>query len=345
MKQKNLILMVVAVGCGLVAAVLTSQMSAKPKVETVHVIVAARDLPVGTLFTKEDLPKMVKTKQLPKDAVPPEYVQTHEDLLEKRLSRPIRADESFNPKDLNKGSIVTLPPGMDMMTVAMGMSEAVAGFVTPGSKVDILATRNSGNKKVAFPLLVDMLVVAVDQTTGLPEKGGTFAALNTVSFAVDRDQALLLQLARSSGCTLALVLRHQGNTNEKDENWNAEDVLSFLQNPDKPFDTIIGRNPRKKEKAPEVVAPPKVETVQLPVATEDIAAGTALTKDVIAKFKKTEVSGKAPANAVLDLDLVEGKVLQHSIAANQWLPPGLRRQLPARKGSAEVFGGAEERAG
>ena len=36
MKQKNLILMVVAVGCGLVAAFLTTQMNAKPKVETLE---------------------------------------------------------------------------------------------------------------------------------------------------------------------------------------------------------------------------------------------------------------------------------------------------------------------
>ena len=54
MKQKNLILMVVAVGCGLVAAFLTTQINAKPKVEKVEVLVAAKDLPVGTMFTKED---------------------------------------------------------------------------------------------------------------------------------------------------------------------------------------------------------------------------------------------------------------------------------------------------
>ena len=38
MKQKNLILMVVAVGCGLVAAFLTTQINAKPKVEKVEVL-------------------------------------------------------------------------------------------------------------------------------------------------------------------------------------------------------------------------------------------------------------------------------------------------------------------
>src|SRR5206468_11176458 len=60
MKQKNLILMVVAVGCGLVAAFLTSQMSARSSaVEQVEVIVAAKDLPVGTMLGKEDRKSVV----------------------------------------------------------------------------------------------------------------------------------------------------------------------------------------------------------------------------------------------------------------------------------------------
>ena len=67
MKQKNLILMVVAVGCGLVAAFLTSQMSGRSaQVEQVEVIVAAKDLPVGTMLGKDDLKTLVKTKKLPK---------------------------------------------------------------------------------------------------------------------------------------------------------------------------------------------------------------------------------------------------------------------------------------
>ena len=68
MKQKNLILMVVAVGCGLVAAFLTSQMSAKPAADTTDVVVAAIDIPVGVVIGKDDLGKYLKTKKVAKDA-------------------------------------------------------------------------------------------------------------------------------------------------------------------------------------------------------------------------------------------------------------------------------------
>ena len=58
MKQKNMILIAVAVGCGLVAAFLTTQMSAKtPKDEGVEIPVAAKELSVGTKLNKDSLEK------------------------------------------------------------------------------------------------------------------------------------------------------------------------------------------------------------------------------------------------------------------------------------------------
>src|SRR5947209_4159252 len=137
MKQKNVILMVVAVGCGLVAAFLTSQMSSK-QVEQVEVVVATKDLPVGTVFTKDDAKNYVKMKKVPKDGLPPAYVTKAEELVDKRLSRPIRAEETINPQDLNKG--IALPEGHDLIAMPVGVSEAVAGLITPGARVDLVAT-------------------------------------------------------------------------------------------------------------------------------------------------------------------------------------------------------------
>ena len=329
MKQKNIILMVVAVGCGLVAALLTSQMSAKPKTETVDVIVAQKDLPVGTMITKEDLPKVVKFKKMSKEALPPLLVVAEEELVGKRLARAVRVDETFNPQDLKTGSTVTLPKGMDMTSVSVNLQSAVAGFVTPGSRVDILATVTTGNRMVSFPLLVDMLVLAVDQATELPKETGTFGALNTVSFAVDRKQALLLQLARTRGCNMSLVLRNTDR--EKDvETWKPENVLQLLQNPDRREGDGIseGSSPDRgnredggveDNKRPKATKP--AETVMLPIAMVDLPAGTELTVDVIKeKFVVKEVPAPAPVNAVTNLDSIQGKVLQNALVADQWLP-------------------------
>src|SRR5437879_5882194 len=161
MKQKNIVLMVVAVGCGLVAAFLTSQMSAKPTIEKVEVIVAAKDLPVGTQLSKEDLKTAVKRKSISKDSVPPTIIETEEELLEKRLTRTVHAEEMINKGDVTKGGVVSIPPGKSMATLPINLGEAVAGFVGPGSKVDVLASVKLENNLIVLPILVDMLVLAV----------------------------------------------------------------------------------------------------------------------------------------------------------------------------------------
>src|SRR5215207_4511317 len=199
MKQKNVILMVVAVGCGLVAAFLTSQMASKP-VEQIEVVVAANDLPVGTVFTKEAMEKVVKTKKVPKDALPPVFITNKDELLDKRLSRPMRAEETLNPNDLNKG--IALPDGHDLVSLAIGASNAASGFVVPGSRVDVMASLRLDNTLKVFDLMVNTLVVNVNHDMANANKGGVYADLNQVGFALTPKQSKVLELARARGCHL-----------------------------------------------------------------------------------------------------------------------------------------------
>jgi len=337
MKQKNLVLMVVAVGCGLVAAFLTSQMSARSAgVEQVEVIVAAKDLPVGTLLSKDELKTAVKTKKVPKDGLPPAFVTDLNDLTDKRLSRAVRMEETFNPADLSKGGVVTLPPGMDMISLQIGASNSAAGFVGPGSRVDVLATARLQNRMVAFPLLVNMLVVAVDtQTTYTPN--GTFPTLNTVSFAVDRKQALLLALAKSRGCSLELLLRHPDK--KDDEKYRIEDVLKMLQDSgnsatiagpegSQPLDDGgLARGTPKPEQGEKVEPPapaPKPDTVRGPVAIEELPPGTTITKDLASKFRTVELPKGLAEGAFPEIaDELLGKVFNHGLGKGQWITGSL----------------------
>ena len=114
MKQKNMILVAVAVACGLVAAVLTSQISAgnKTKVEeTVAVLVAAKDLPVGTWLKKDTINDYVVVKDFPIGSAPPLFVANLDDLADKRVIRTMRKGDSFNPKDVSKSTAIAPPDG------------------------------------------------------------------------------------------------------------------------------------------------------------------------------------------------------------------------------------------
>jgi len=345
MKQKNVILMVVAVGCGLVAAFLTSQMSAKAPVEQVEVIVAAKDLPVGTMITRDDLKddKVVKVKKIPKDGLPPAFISNKEDLVDKRLSRPVRAEETFNPQDLSKGGSVTLPDGYDLMSLQINVAQAAAGFIGPGSRVDVMASLRLGNTLKVFKLLVNMLVINVDQQVTY-DKTGTFPSMNMIGFAVTDTHCMLLELAKARGCSLSLKLRHPNKSPDGDKDYKVEDVMKLLQDSQNPTEVKVGEpgsptgDPPKKPVDPTVKpvdpkdpgtpsAPAPRETVvvvKVLVAKEDIAPNTLVTADLVKdKFELKVLPAEFAGDAMADLSAAYDKAFKTGVSRGQWVTPGM----------------------
>jgi Flp pilus assembly protein CpaB len=340
MKQKNVILMVVAVGCGLVAAFLTTQINAKPKTEMVEVWVAAADMPVGTLLSKADLPKQIVKKPLPKEGLPPNIVIDENELVDKRLSTSLLAGEPFVVSKLSKTGVIILPPGKDMVALQMSVANSAAGFVGPGSKVDVLATLRLGNTIKALPLLVDMHVLAIDTHTSYDTKNGAFPNMSMVSFAVTQEQALLLALAKQRGCHLELLLRHPNKP--LDLNYDIKKVKRMLEDTMNP--TLINVTAGKDEEVPndrttsspelpvkpvtpmnaEAPPPMKIDSIKVLVATESIAPNTEITKDLIAqKFKEIELPKQLSNDALGDLSAFEGQFLKSMVGKGQWVTPGM----------------------
>jgi Flp pilus assembly protein CpaB len=348
MKQKNVILMVVAVGCGLVAAFLTAQMSGKAP-EQVEVIVAAKDLAVGTTLTRDGLKDMIKTKKVSKDALPPTIVTDPEILVGKRLARPVREGETFNPQDLSTGGI-TLPAGYDLMSLPIGVTQGASGFVGPGSRVDVIASLRLGNTLKVFKLLVNQLVISVNHETTY-EKNAAFANMSMVGFAVTDKDATLLQLAQARGCTLALKLRNQDKPADSDKDYRADDVLKLLQDPANPLDVTgagskegpdVGADPKKTAPAGEPVAAPAPApaTVKVLVATRAITPNTVITNDLIAEaFEWRDLPKEFAKDAVTDFSDVQGKAFKTGVAPGQWVTGhmiGLEAPKPAPQDQFQI---------
>ncbi|MGL6095846.1 MAG: hypothetical protein ACRC7O_08645, partial [Fimbriiglobus sp.] len=121
MKQKNMLLVAVAVGCGLVAALLAMQSGGQapaPQVKQVSVLVAAKDMPVNTKLMKEKIDEFVVFKQYSEESVPQQpFVNSKEELIGKALTRGMRKDDFFLPADLTTRVSLELPSGMHMMTL------------------------------------------------------------------------------------------------------------------------------------------------------------------------------------------------------------------------------------
>jgi Flp pilus assembly protein CpaB len=219
----------------------------------VEVIVAAKDLPVGTMFTVEDLKdyRVVKTKKVPKDDLPPTFITNRRDLMDRRLSRPVRAGETFNPQDLNKGGSVGGAAGYRIVSLELG-AQGIGGDIGPGSRLNVLATLRDGNKLSAFPLLVNMLVVAVDTHVPTDQKGAI--TTRTVSFPVFAKQELALELAKARGYSLELQLRHPTQSDESDNDYDINKIIKLLS--------------PEPEPAIEVAPPPRPAVDPIPPASE-----------------------------------------------------------------------------
>ncbi len=348
MKQKNMVLVAVAVACGLVAALLTSYSSAgsKPKSEeSVAVLVAAKDLPVGTWLKKDTINEYVVVKEFPAGTAPQVFVGNIDELADKRVIRTIRKGDSFNPKDVSKSAAIAPPDGYGMMSIPCTLDETVTGFVQPGSKVNILASipsRRQGDKAAVVTFLHDMLVLAVDGSSTILPDAPVSASVGTVSFAVTSSTAQLLHAAKTRGCNMRLVL--VGQTPMISDSPPLTDKQLWALLADMPLSEDRGGSDGGSG---DPVKAKKDDTVKLVVAREDIPAGTQLTPEAIdTLFEMKEFAKPAPANGIEDVRPQTGKFVTKDLAAGQFLPksflggdprPQPKEEPPAVKETPPVY--------
>lgn len=331
MKQKNTILIGVAVGFGIMAAVLFTQMNAQtppPAVLEVDLPVAAKDVAINTKLTKDELGAYVTWKKFKKDGLPPgDYAMTEEDLLDKRVTRTVRVGEVFSKPDLSNKPLVEIPPGHDMMTIGVNREKIVGGFALPGSKVDVLAAvrLTKLNRSITFPLFTDMLILAVDVNANPPPGQVATQTASDVSLAVTKEQALLLHSAIGRGADLRLLLLGQEKGRPVYEKAYTRDEIWQI------LDDTYGEKKPESEKPEEK----KFDVVELPVPKDDLPAGTELTQELIdSKFTVLPIKPPAPGNVVKDIREHAGKFLVKDLHANQFVPRTFLADAMPKKAAA-----------
>src|SRR6202142_924560 len=117
---------------------IASRVSANAKQPTVQVILASRNLDLGTLIRDADLKSGDWSGPLPLGAV-----VKKEDVVGRGVMSTIYANEPLlenrlAPKGAGAGLAATIPAGMRAVAVRVNEVVGVAGFVVPGMRVDIL---------------------------------------------------------------------------------------------------------------------------------------------------------------------------------------------------------------
>ena len=183
--------------------------------DTAEVMVAANDLQVGAKVEERD----IKVIKIPSDDLPFGAPRKKADVVGRGVIIPISKGDFILPNSLagenaGAGLPALIPPGMRAVSVRVNEVVSVAGFVTPGTRVDVLLTGTPGasGEQQTTTVLQNVAVLASGNRL---ERTSTGEAQNTavITLLVTPDDAQRLTLASSEG-HIQLALRNPLDTKQ-----------------------------------------------------------------------------------------------------------------------------------
>jgi pilus assembly protein CpaB len=241
----------IAAGCSFLAyRIVGKSVAVAHKSATTRIVGAAADLKLGTILTAANLATVNIAGPLPKGAIlkPEDAVgrgvssdlYQGEPILESRLA----------PKGSGGGLAATIRQGMRACAVKVDEVVGVAGFVTPGMRVDVLISGdppgpvnpNEGTKVKTLLQNIEVLSAGTDiqkDAEGKPQQ------VHVVNLLVSPEQAEVLSLA-SNHTQIQLVLRNPLDTKVSNVPGSAmADLFGGPAAPAKASPGRFGKLPRK----------------------------------------------------------------------------------------------------
>ncbi len=250
---------------------------------TIQVVVSSKPLPLGTRLQPEDL-KLVTWPA----SQPVEGMFTHiQDCVNRAVITSMVENEpllegKLAPRDGGAGLSTTIPDGMRAVSVSVNDVIGVAGFVVPGTMVDVLVTGSSGsggqNMIITRTFLENVRVLAAGQKIE-QDREGKPQTVPVITLLVTPQEATALTMASTQG-RIQLALRNTLDSKKVEP----PPVLQAVLFGGAPPPPAMAAQPRKASGAPAVhAAAPPPESFNVEVIRGD--------KKEISKFP-----GQAPAS-------------------------------------------------
>jgi pilus assembly protein CpaB len=212
----------VAVVCATVASyavyrALSARVATASAPSTVTTVVAARPIPAGTLLTADD----VKRVEWPADSQVPGALSDARAVLDRGAVVAIGQHEPITEAKLaavgsGAGLPPTIPPGMRAISVRVNEVIGVAGFVVPGTRVDVVSTfegRTAASDGIARVVVSNVQVLTAgtrfDQEKA--RQDGRPIPTSVVTLLVTPEDAERIALASVEG-RITLTLRNPLDT-------------------------------------------------------------------------------------------------------------------------------------
>jgi pilus assembly protein CpaB len=227
MKPARIIVLLIALAAGGIAALLAggsqrpapvAKAPAAPTLETVEVLIAASDIPLGQTVSGNEF----RWQTWPAASAGPAFIrrgdrpEAMKELAGSIARSPFYAGEPIRENRLikAKGSgylAAVLPSGMRAIATDITPETGAAGFILPNDRVDVILSRRGdregggGGGNSSETILSNVRVLAIDQT--VEEKGGQRVVVGkTATLELTPRQAEILVMSRTMG-QLSLALR------------------------------------------------------------------------------------------------------------------------------------------
>jgi pilus assembly protein CpaB len=237
MRGKSMILIVIALGCGLVASIGISQIldrggSKTPQAQTKKIFVAVRDVDISEVLDAET----IKLEEWPVEKIPEGAVMKLEEVKgltpNQRLfaGEPIRKEKLVDPLK-SSGASTRIPKGYRVQAIKVKAEDIVGGIVTPGDHVDVLVYLRQGGmikQTTSRTVLEDVRVFGINaQTQKEVDEQGNKINAKTVSLLLKPAQVQTLLLASRLGqINLSLRNPDDNTTTEASEGAGIADLIN-----------------------------------------------------------------------------------------------------------------------
>lgn len=345
MKNKSLMLLMVAAGCGLVAMFGVQQMmSTGPSTPKSRILVARTEIDAGVQLDKTN----VGFKEWPADAMPQGAIRTEEEFAERALKHRVVPGQPILLTELgNKGEFgmqIQIPAGMRVVSYPVTATMTHSGLMKPGNFVDISAVieapvKGGGKRTEVKPVLQCVQVFAVDRRiVGSEEtKDAKANEGKNISFLVYPLQGQLLQLAyKQSNGGLQFALRSGADKDLVNSHDLSDESMSMLSN------SLLGHQEDRTTVAEKPLAPSTVKpksAFRSYLAPETPAVVTAVGDQAAKRTWKIEIF-QGDQREVQEIDWPEEATTDAKPTSNEGGNPVLklfnRREKANKPGTVEA---------
>ena len=237
-------------------------------------VVAAKPVAVGMIVTAD----MVKAVPWPTEYPVAGGFVAPNDVIGRGVTSTLVENEAITesklaPRGAGGGMMNTIPDGMRAMSVRVNDVSGVAGFVVPGTRVDVVVTVRTDRESISRTVLSNIQVLTAGTKTDV-EKSRDGQAIPTavVTLLVTPPDAEKLALATTQG-QIALALRNPLDVKPTESTGARMQNLMGAPNPPPTTTRAGGGQPR-------AVAPPPPPPPPQPAGVEMIK-GTTVKKEII----------------------------------------------------------------